>query len=124
MLTGTWLQENEKVQTVKVLAVAEELEALKNKRVQRQIAVIKTPQFWEYRRNDRKWGNHQNVKVDLTVDGDENVNGILGLNSVVKTDEIVNESRQARTRSIPQEIKRPVQVQGQRVERKTNSLSA
>ena len=29
MLTGTWLQESEKVQTVKVIAVAEELEALK-----------------------------------------------------------------------------------------------
>ena len=55
MLTGTWLQDNEKVQIVKVLAIAEELEALKDKNVQRKIAVIKTPQFWEYRRNEREW---------------------------------------------------------------------
>ena len=55
MLTGTWFQDNEKMQIVKVIAVAEELEALKDKNVQRKIAVIKTPQFWEYRRNEREW---------------------------------------------------------------------
>ena len=48
MITRQWMNDA-KIETIKVLIVAQEFDLLKNKNIQKQIAVIRTPTFWEYK---------------------------------------------------------------------------
>ena len=66
MLIGQWVNDVA-IQTVKILLVGEELEVLKNKDIQKQIAVIRTPTFWDYKTARKEWRQVKAVQVQMNV---------------------------------------------------------
>ena len=55
MLPGSWIDQDHKIGTIKVLPDAIELTALRDTQVQQQISVLAPPQFWNYRVTDSRW---------------------------------------------------------------------
>ena len=65
MLHYNWLDEAHKAGTVKVLQDAAALATLRDTEVQRQISVLKTPQFWSYVGSSARWRNSFEGEKDM-----------------------------------------------------------
>ena len=69
-LCGSWLDQQFKTGTIKIISTHKGLEEIKNEDVKHQLAIIKSPRFWTGVYNKNSWTNSTKMEMTHITDDD------------------------------------------------------